>query len=191
MKWLNQKSVSHFLELPLAVSGAQDLLFGEIDQHRARAPLRLHLLGRALAVGPVFRRSVWLRLLRDVSLRLLRGAPRLHRRPEIIISQLAGAQADRLEPRQPRGERGIRNTVGSQLLLDVGGETDLPDALDVAGPRAEARAVEHVKNGLVVGLGGDRGALSRRGRGQRHGGHGRRRDSGPDNDQMRNRPHAH
>ena len=46
----------------------------------------------------------------------------------------------------------IGDPLGMQLLVDVSLDADRPDLLDVAGPRTEAGAVEHVDDGFVSGL---------------------------------------
>ena len=149
----------HLFELALAVGRAKDLLLRELDQ---QLPLALHgfdLFRRAHrplvgAVG-VHRRIVG-RL-------LLRAAPLHLSRDEVVLGELTRASRQRLEPGQAGRHRGVGNPLRLQLLFDVFGQADLADSLDVARGRAEADAVQHVEDGLVVGAGRDGIRHNRRG----------------------------
>ena len=141
-----------FLQLPLAVDGAQQLLRAELDhgavglllhgiRHPRRLGLRLGLVGcRSLPLSP------WPRIAgcancSEISRELRPSVTRPARR------SLNGA---------------VRDPFGMELLVDVRLQSSRPDLLDIARPRAEADAVQDVNDGFVIirdGGGRHRGVL--------------------------------
>ena len=111
LKWLNQKSVEHFLQLPLAVDGAQQLLPGQFGEDAVR---RLLLRRPRLLADSHSDRSVPSEV-EAVFGRLFLLAPRLERRLLELLRDLARAHADRAERRQPRAHRRIRNPLGDAV----------------------------------------------------------------------------
>jgi len=83
--------------------------------------------------------------------------PRHLRGDEILLGQLAAAEVDGFEPRQPLVQRIVRQPFGIQFLRNVGVDPHLLDTLDIARARSEPEAVQDMNDRLVVGIGGDRG----------------------------------
>ena len=132
----------HFLELPLAVDRADQLLLGELHHHLIGA--LPHLRGGA---------GRWHRLVLFAGpSRLLPAFPaHLQLRDLELFRDLTRAHADRGQAGKPRGDGAVRDPLRLQLLLDVALQTDFPDGCHVAGARTEAHPVEDVDDGFVVG----------------------------------------
>ena len=73
-------------------------------------------------------------------LRLIAGHPHLE----------LGAATGRSQAGQTRLHRGIRDTFGMELLVDVRLYAHRTDLFDITGARAKADAVQEVDNGPVV-----------------------------------------
>ena len=116
----------HFLQLPLAVDGAQHFLLTQFLDDAPRPLLNGAHLGSRLAVG------------------LLPVAPRFDRRPFVHLLDLARAQGDGGQVLQPLGHRRVRDPLGVQLLVDVLLQSKRSNPLHVAGTRPERDTVEHV-----------------------------------------------
>ena len=139
----------HFVELAIAVGGAQEFLIGELGQHFALAALQLHFLGRArLAVagrlGAACRAGGLLRLL-----------PRALRRQVIVLGELPRALPQRIEAGEALRHRRVGDALGLQLLVDECRQPDLPDVFEIPRARSEADPVEDVKDRPIVGVGRD------------------------------------
>ena len=83
----------HFLQLPLAVDGAQQLLLAELDDHGVG--LLLHGIRRCR------RRSDWPRVAAAGGLLLPAIAPRFQQRPLELLGDLAASSAERREAGEP------------------------------------------------------------------------------------------
>jgi hypothetical protein len=126
----------HFLELPLAICRAQNLLLAELDHDQIG--LLLHGIGR-------------LRRCRvGVFGVLLTVAPRLEHRQLELLGNFARAHADRGQAGQPRLHRRVRKALGMELLVDISLYPHRPDLSDIPEARAEPDAVQDVDNRLVV-----------------------------------------
>src|SRR5437762_2517845 len=133
----------HFLELPLGVDRAQELLLAELDDDEVAA--LLDRIGHFRLAG----RHVVFRV-------LLARAPRLDLRALDLLGDLSRAHLHGLEPGEPRGHAVVRNPFGAQLLVDVPLDADRADALDVAQARAKTNTAEDVDEELISGLVGRR-----------------------------------
>ena len=194
----------HFLELTLAVDGAQQLGGLQLLQHLLIPTLKCPFLRHDFVLADRGRRPVAARQ-RDAGHRreermqhvaggklprLLRGHFRARRRHRQVVLHRKRARTER--PRRQRLEPPVEIRVGDgfwmQLSIDVRGDAHALDPCDVAGiaaARTEAGTVEEVDDGRRVGM--LRGARHRRARIARAGGagggyqhrHGRRRPSHP------------
>ena len=63
---------------------------------------------------------------------------------------LARAQAEGRQPREPRADRRVGDPLGVELLVDVALEAERPDPLDVAVARAERDPVQHVADRFCI-----------------------------------------
>ncbi len=141
----------HFLELAIAERGAQDLLFGQLLDDLSLLSLRLHLGRRSLGLRAVIAGCV-------VTGRrvLLRLDTRAHGRDEIVVGDLTRALGQRREPVQASVHQRIGDPFGVQLLIDVALETHLAHPGDIAGSGAETDSIQHMEDGLVIRMGGNR-----------------------------------
>src|SRR5437762_10615697 len=133
----------HFLQLPVGVHRAQELVLAELDDDEVAA-----LLDR-IGHFRLARRHVVFRV-------LLARAPRLDLRALDLLGDLLRAHLHGLEPGEPRGHAAVRNPFGAQLLVDVPLDADRADALDVAQARAKTNTAEDVDEELISGLVGRR-----------------------------------
>ena len=135
----------HFLELALAVDGAE-----ESGLFHLRDDLPVFLLGRAQfpperAAGPGggrnrCRRGIG-RLRRGLS--LPRPAFEL-RRLVVIAKECVGIERQGDEPGKPSLERAVGDALGMELLVEPGLDPHPLDAREVAGARAIGQAIEDV-----------------------------------------------
>jgi hypothetical protein len=156
-----------FVELPLAVSGAQHFLFGQIGQDGTGGASRVPLLRRPFLTRTRLRRGAHLprRCLPGADHRIrpgrrsgtrvgpllpLRRAAHHLRRDQVLLRNLAAALRQRLERGESCRDSLIVDPLRVQLLVDVGLQPDRAHPIDVPGPRPEADAVEDVDDGLVV-----------------------------------------
>jgi hypothetical protein len=151
----------HFLELPIAVDGAENLLLGELGDHFALLARHFHLLGGA--------RLLLRRVGRGALVGQLRLAPRHLRGHVVVFGDLPAAERQRLESGQPSRHRRIGDPLRRELLVDVPGQPDLAHPFDISGAGAEPDAVQHVQDRLVVGTARN-GRAGKRGGRQRRGG---------------------
>ena len=124
----------HFLELPLAVHGAEHLLLPQLDDHAVRLLL--------LALSE-------LRALYRVE-RLLPLPPRLDLRHLVRLRDLSRAHRQRPQPGQAGRDRAVRNALRMELLIDVAPDAHRADSRDVARPRTKADAVQDMADRPVV-----------------------------------------
>ncbi len=139
----------HFIQLPFAVSRAEDLLLRQIAKHATLRLHQLHLFGRP-----------HIALVRDLfgglsGCLLLHAAPLHQRRAEIVLGKLATALRKRVETGKPGRHGGIGEGLRPELLVDVLVQTHSPKALNVARRRSEAEPVQHVNDRLVIRMGWD------------------------------------
>jgi hypothetical protein len=68
-----------------------------------------------------------------------------------LIDDLVPVHFERAESGNVAVGSGVADSLGVELLLDVVPDSDLPDAIDVAGARSKPQAVENVRYFLLVG----------------------------------------
>ena len=129
----------NFLQLPFAVDGTQDLLFGEVGEHLAFAPG----LGRRHA------RRLIQRLVPDRLLRFLLS-PSFLRRTVVVTEERRRRFACRRQPHEPGVDVSVVDALWMQLPIDERLDAHPPHLLDVAGSRTKCDAVEDMGDGPVV-----------------------------------------
>ena len=130
----------HFLQLPLAVDRAQQLLLAQLDDDAVGFLLhRLFFGGRRAVVRFLF-------------------LARLDCRPFEFVGELARAHANRPQARETATHAAVGNAIGPQLFVDIALDAGGHDAFDVPRPWPEADAVEHVLDRARIGRRRPRGA---------------------------------
>jgi hypothetical protein len=123
----------HFLELPLREHGAGELGRLQLDRDAGRPPLeRCDLANFLLA-----------------HLARLRLGEKLGIRLGIAVKEIGHAHGQGRKGLKGCFEAIIRDAAGIELTVDIGGEADLPHALEIPRARAIAEAIQHVDDALV------------------------------------------
>src|SRR6185295_1833368 len=117
---------------------------------------RLRLTGRGAAFQTIFSSSCKLGRQFTAALHLPEQLTGLRK----LLVELRSSHVQRRKILNLSFGNGVANLLGVELLIDVVVQAELPDALDIARPRAESKTIQNVQDALIfVEILGFRGLL--------------------------------